>query len=112
MTTLLSDLVPKRHDADAVLDYGLDLTDWLAEPDDADALVSCTWDVVRGTATLAATATGGTPGTQAVTGTVAGAVAGIWVRTASPGTVELRCRWTTANGRIDDRTVRLLVSDR
>ena len=100
----------RRHDPDAILDYAVDWADWLAEAS-GDTLSSCTWTVTGGTATLANAATGGTPATSHA-GTLTGTQARIYVRSASPGPVTLRCRVTSTAGRVDDRSVVLLVTDR
>lgn len=92
-----------RHDPDAVLYYSLDVTSWLRS---GDTLASCAVAVVEGTATIAATLTGGTPGTTA-TASVSGAVATIVVRTATAGRIGLRWRLTSTAGEVDDRTTYL-----
>ena len=109
MTILLQPT--RRHDPDAVLDYAIDWVAWLAEADDNDALSTCQWTVTGGTATLHSTATGGTPAATTA-GVVTGTRAVVYVRTAAPGTVTLRCRVTSSAGRVDDRSVALVVGDR
>lgn len=99
-----------RHDPDAVLDYAIDWAAWLAEAT-GDSLASCAWEVVGGTATLSNAATGGTPAASHA-GTITGTQARIYVRSAAPGTVTLRCRVVSSQGRTDDRTGTLLVGDR
>lgn len=96
------------HDPDAVLYYSLDLSAWLR---DGDTLSSCAVSVVSGTATIAATATGGSPSTTA-SASISGAVATVAVRSASAGRVELRWRAVSAAGEQDDRTTVLAVGDR
>jgi hypothetical protein len=83
-----------RHDPDAQLDYRFDWSDWLAEGE----TISTRQVVVDGTATVDPVTDDGSTVTA-------------WVSDAE-GPVRLTCRITTNQGRTDDRSIRLIVSDR
>lgn len=83
-------------DPDSYLDYTLDWSEWL----DTDTISSAAWAATPSDLTIASTTT---------TTTLAAA----WVSGGTHGTdYDLRCRITTAGGRIDDRTIRLQVRHR
>lgn len=95
-------------DPDAVLDYGVDWSAWLA----GDAIASWTWTIARsGSPTPAATAE--TPDLREVPGRPSvsdGKVVRVWVEAGVPGAdYEATCRVVTVGGRADDRTVRFMV---
>lgn len=94
------------HDKDAKKPYARDYTDWLR---DGDTLASVDVTVVEGTATIATTV-GGAAGTTKPA-SLSGAVATIWVVSASAGRLKLQFRVTTAQGEIDDKTHELSVGD-
>lgn len=83
-------------DPDATLDYSLDWSEWLT----TDTISTAAWVATPSGLTIASTTT---------TTTIATA----WVSGGTHGTdYDLRCRITTAGGRIDDRTIRLQVRHR
>lgn len=94
------------HDKDAKKPYARDYTDWLR---DGDSLASVAVSVVEGTATIASTVDG-TAGTSAAA-SLSGAVATVWVVSATAGRVKLQFRVTTAQGELDDKTHELAVGD-
>jgi len=89
-------VIPK--DPDATLDYSFDFSAWLALINDTIASASIT--VEAGLTKVGSE----TFNTTAVSVNVAGGIKG--------KTQSVRCRITTANGRIDDRTVWLRIDDR
>ena len=92
-----------RKDPNAVLDYKVDWTEWLV---DGDTITADDWEVVPGglldpddlvieshshdTTSATAWISGGTAGEE----------------------YDVRCRITTAHGRIDDRTFTLVLEER
>lgn len=92
------------HDPDDKELYARDYTDWLTG---SDTLSSVTVDVVEGTATVATT-NGGAAGTSKPA-SLSGAVASIWVLSATAGKVGLRFRAVTTSGRQRDFTHYLQV---
>ena len=93
-----------KKDPNAFLDYTFDWTDWLTSLESLDTIVGINFDVDPDTAGAPVVEYG-----QIIDGTLAVA----WVSGGAPGvTYSLRCRITTANGRIDDRTVYLKVKER
>jgi len=86
------------HDPDSTLDYSFDWSDWLI---DADTISTSDWSVESGTATLT------NPTIDS-----AGAVTTVFVSAAAPQSVVLRNRITTLAGRTDDRSMRLVVTER
>lgn len=94
------------HDKDAKKPYTHDYTDWLR---DGDSLSSVAVSVVEGTATIASTVNG-TAGSSAAA-SISGALATIWIVSASAGRLKLQFRVTTAQGEIDDKTHELAVGD-
>jgi hypothetical protein len=82
-------------DPDATIDYTVDWADWL----ESDTIASAAWVL----------STGITLSAQSNTDTTATA----WVSGGTAGTTyTATCRITTAAGRIDDRTIRLVVRDK
>lgn len=85
-------------DPNAVLDYVVDYTDWLATANDTIASVACTPSgVTVNTSSVA-------PGGKKVVIWVAGGVAG--------STASVTARITTVGGRIDDRTIYFKIKQR
>ena len=83
-------------DPNAVLDYFLDWTLWLTTGDAIDSIV---WTVPSGL----------TLETQ----TISGAKAYLWLSGGTDGvSYNILCRVTTVDGRIDDRTVSIQVSEK
>jgi hypothetical protein len=81
-------------DPDATLDYTLDFSEWL----DADTLSTATWSAAGLTVVSSAATT---------------TTATVWLSGGTAGKVyQVRCRVTTAGGRIDDRTFELSVTHR
>lgn len=81
-------------DPNAVLDYSIDLTDWLG----TDSIASVT-----------ATGTDVTVNSAAHAGKIITA----WLSGGTIGaTATCRFRWTTAEGRTDDRTIYLKIKER
>ena len=90
--------IPK--DPNAVLDYTFDWTDWLAAASTPADTITAAEVIVDIGATVQTTVFD----TQKVTA---------WVSGGTPGTtLALRCRVTTAGGRVEDRTVYLKVKER
>lgn len=94
------------HDKDAKKPYARDYTDWLR---DGDSLSSVDVTVVEGTALIATTVGGATGTTKPAS--LSGAIATIWIVSASAGRLKLQFRVTTAQGEIDDKTHELAVGD-
>lgn len=85
-------------DPDGKLDYAIDWSAWLV---DGDTISSASWTVPTGIiqATPAPSVTAGK--------------ATIWLSGGTAGTsYPVTCRVTTAAGRIDDRTITIVVRDR
>ena len=81
-------------DPDATLDYTLDFTEWL----DADTLSTATWSA---------------PGVTVVSSSTTTTTATVWISGGTAGKVyQVRCRVTTAGGRVDDRTFEVSVTHR
>jgi hypothetical protein len=98
-------------DPDAVLDYKVAWSDWL----DGDALASVSWDVPTGITSV--TESINTGGTTTIDGVVyaASTVATIWLSGGTAGSsYTIRCRATSNSSpaRVDDRSFRVLVTDR
>ena len=86
-----------KHDPDAKLDYGCDWSDWL--PTGA-TIATSTWTVTPTGPTLSADS-------KSTTATV------VWVSGGTAGTVyTLTNRITDSDGRIDDRSIRLVCEER
>ena len=86
------------HDPDAKLDYTIDWSGFLG---DSETISTSAWSVESGTATLSQESTSGAKTT-------------VWVEGASgdtKGQVKLRNRITSSAGRIDDRTLTLLIAE-
>jgi hypothetical protein len=82
-------------DPNATLDYSVDWTDWL----DTDTISGVAWTVPAGITQTAVAAT-----TK---------VATIWLSGGTAGqSYDLICRITTAGGRIDDRTISIMVREK
>ena len=83
-------------DPDAILEYGFDLTDWLV---DSDTIANASWTVP----------TGLTKGTETKTDTITTVV-------ISGGTAgneyKITDRITTTAGRVDDRSIMIVVAER
>ena len=85
------------HDPQAVLDYAIDWTSWLAA---GETITTAAWTVV-----------GATEATPAASHD--GKVCTIWLTGRIPGqTVAATVHITTSQGRQDDRTRKLYVADR
>ena len=83
-------------DPDSELDYGVDWSPWLG----TDTIASAVW-------TLPAVLT------HPRASSVAGAVTTVWLAGGDAGTRYLvSCRVTTAAGRIDDRSLRIICTPR
>jgi hypothetical protein len=90
-------------DPDALLDYSFDWTAWLAVSDPADTITTHAASIVTGTS-LTATIENSAE---------AGGIVTVWVSGGAAGEkVGVRCRITSASGRIDDRTVYLKIKER
>jgi broad specificity phosphatase PhoE len=100
------------HDPDEVLDYGIE---WNATRnprlESGETIAQSAWSVVSGTATIAATATGGTP-TTSTSGSIVGTVTTFWLRTSSAGLVRVLNAIQTSLGRTMQMTVDLNVTPR
>lgn len=84
-----------RKDPAATLDYMVDWTDWL----DGDSIASVTWAVPAGLTE-----------TDRLN---SGQIATIWLSGGAAGEKhKVACRITTAEGRVDERTLDILVVDR
>lgn len=88
-------------DADATLDYRWDWTDWLT---DGDTITTATVTDTTGAAEPAIVVSTTTHDDTSVTVWLSGGVAGQLAR--------ITCRITTSQGRTDERTLRLYVTDR
>jgi hypothetical protein len=100
MTTFVIDARGRasiEKDPDALLDYTIDWSAWLPT---GDTLVNAVFSINDALASIASSAHDTTRATAWVQGGTVG------VRAA------LRCRITTAEGRIDDRTVYLRIRER
>ena len=87
-----------KKDPDAVLDYSIDLTAWLA--------------LTVGD-TLASVVVTNSPGLTKLSQATAGALATAWFLGGVRGATEWATyRFTTAQGRVDDRTIYFLIGDR
>lgn len=82
-------------DPDARLDYSFDWTDWLAQGETITA-----HDVIASS------------GITIASHGQLGPVVTVWVEDAQPVEQRVTCRITTSAGRIDDRSIDLLVVDR
>ncbi len=83
-------------DPDAALDYGVDWSAWLG----TDTIATAVWTLPAGL-------------TQPRPSSVAGATATVWLAGGTAGTVYLvSCRVTTATGRVDDRSLRIICTPR
>jgi hypothetical protein len=88
-------------DPNAVLDYSVDWTDWLATTSPVDTITTHNILLPVGS------------GLTTVTSSVTGGVVTFWVSGGTVGTTEkVTVRITTAGGRVDDRTVYLKIKDR
>lgn len=86
------------HDPDAVLDYSVDWSAWLA----GDTIASAAWTSTAGVTILDDPAP-----------TVEGSVAKVWLSGGTTGQREsVTCHVVTAEGREDDRTFWLSVAQR
>ena len=83
------------HDPDAVLDYQIDWSAWLAE---SETITSYTI-TATGTVTIDSDSDDGTSVT-------------VWLSGAAAGRLKVACRITTNQGRTDERTFDLSVRDR
>lgn len=82
-------------DKDAVLDYGFDWRDWL----DGDEIASSTWDVPTGL-------TAGVDSHE-------GGITKVWLSGGTVGTrYSVTNEITTTAGRTDQRTIKILVTER
>ncbi len=87
------------HDPQATLDYGFDLSAWLAK---GDQIVSGSWSISGpdGVLTISSSATTA----KSVT---------VWLTGGTTGKqYYVTCHFTTVGGRVDDRTLLIVVSDR
>lgn len=84
-----------EKDPDATLDYVFDWSVWL---DDTDSISTDTITVTGGLTVESHSHT-----TSAVT---------VWLSGGDPGTQTVSCLITTADGRIDERTMNIRVRDR
>jgi hypothetical protein len=83
-------------DPDAELDYGFDLSDWLAT---GESLASVVWDVP----------TGLTNENEDLTATTAV----VWLSGGTVGNVyQVSCEFTTDDSRVDERSFRIYVAER
>lgn len=83
-------------DPDALLDYSVDWSSWLA---DGETLDTVEWIVEDGLTNAASSATG--------------AVATIWLSGGTVGaTYRVTCRVSTSAGRVDDRSFAVRVGER
>ncbi len=83
-------------DPDAALDYGVDWSAWLG----TDTIASAVWTLPAGL-------------TQPRPSSVAGGIATVWLAGGTSGvTYTVTCRVTTAAGRIDDRSHRIICTPR
>lgn len=86
------------HDPDAVLDYAIDWTAWLA---DGETITASTWEVPTGL-------TQTTPAPS-----IAAGVTTVWISGGAADTVyRVTNHITTSHGRQDDRSFSLSVGDR
>ncbi len=82
-------------DPDSRLDFGVKWTDWLA----GDAIASADWTVPAGLSIFNESYSSDT--------------AFVWLEGGEPGsTYPVHCRITTVGGRIDDRTIYIVVKER
>jgi hypothetical protein len=81
-------------DPDAVLDYAIDWSDWLA---DGETISSATWTV-----------SGATKGTDSVVG----GIATVWLSVPSGSQISAACLVATDSGRSDERTLIIPVAER
>jgi hypothetical protein len=87
-------------DPDAELDYAVDWSAWLG----TDTIASAVWEVRPAGLTI---------GTGAKAPTTVAGVATVWLSGGTSGTVYLvSCRVTTATGRVDDRSHRIICTPR
>ena len=89
-----------RHikDPDATLDYVINWAAWLGEV--SDTIDSAVWDVPAGL-------------TEAAPSTVTTTTTTVWLSGGTVGeSYEVRCRITTAGGRIDDRSILIRCVER
>lgn len=81
-------------DPDAVLDFAIDWSTWLA---DGESISAVDWTV-----------TGATKGTTSV----ANGVAVVWLSAPTGTEISAACKVTTDSGRIDERTLLITVAER
>jgi hypothetical protein len=86
--------VRQPMDADAVLDYAIDWSDWLA---DGEAITAATWTV-----------SGATKGTS----TIDAGVTTVWLSAPTGTEISAACLITTDSGRQDERTLLITVAER
>ena|SRR5687767_11151656 len=91
-------LDPFVKDPNAVLDYAVSWAAWLAEV--SDTLVTSVWSVLTGTVQIDSDVSNTTVATVWLTGGAAGEKC------------SLRNRITTADGRIDDRTIYVKIKEK
>lgn len=87
------------HDPQSTLDYGFDLSAWLVK---GDQIVSGSWSIsgLDGALTISSSTT------TAKTVTV-------WLTGGTNGNqYHVTCHFTTVGGRVDDRTLLIVVADR
>ena len=83
-------------DPQAVLDYAVDWSTWAG----TDTPVTATWQVTPTGLTIASTV-------------LAGDIATVWLSGGTAGTAHtVTCHVTTAEGREDDRSIRIIIEDR
>lgn len=95
----------KQHDPDTKRPYGITWSGLNV----TETIATSTWTLAVGTATLG-NSVGDTPGTTKA-GTISGAQTSVWVLSATVGTVQLKNRIVTSEGRQFDRTVTLSVAE-
>lgn len=87
-----------RKDPDARLDYAIDWSQWL---EDGDAITAATWQLSTGI-------TQATPEPS-----IDGGKTVIWLSGGTDGvSYPITCRVTTTQGRVDERTIVILVAQR
>lgn len=101
-----SKLNPFTKDPQAVLDFAVDWTSWLAAHDPDDTIAVSVWAFVAGTDGLLVD-------TSPVQRTNTATRAVIWLKDGTPGTrYALTNRITTAGGRTDEWTIYVKVLER
>jgi hypothetical protein len=86
--------VRQPMDPDAVLDYAIDWSNWLA---DGEAITAATWTV---------------SGATNDSSSVVDGVATVWLSAATGSTITATCRVQTDSGRTDERTLIIPVAER